>query len=106
MTFTTIAYEIDAGVATVTLDRPDRLNAVDPAMERELLEVFDAIDGDDEVRAVVVTGRGRAFCAGADLSPSGAGFDVLRRAQERATEELRPGDIPRDGGGMVNLRIL
>lgn len=55
-------------------------------MEREWVEAFDLIDGDDEVRAVVVTGRGRAFCDGADLSRRAAGFDVLRRARERATE--------------------
>ena len=106
MSFTTISYEVEDSIATLTLDRPDKLNAVDPAMERELLEVFDVIDADDAVRAVVVTGRGRAFCAGADLSSAGAGFDVVRRAQERGTEDVQPGDVPRDGGGMVNLRIF
>jgi enoyl-CoA hydratase/carnithine racemase len=104
--FTTLSFELSDGIATLTLDRPDVLNAVDPTMERELLEAFDLIDADDAVRAVVVTGRGRAFCAGADLSSAGAGFDVVRRAQERGTEEVEPGDVPRDGGGMVNLRIL
>jgi enoyl-CoA hydratase/carnithine racemase len=106
VSFTTISYEVEDSIATLTLDRPDKLNAVDPAMERELLEVFDLIDADDAVRAVVVTGRGRAFCAGADLSSAGAGFDVVRRAQERGTEDVGPGDVPRDGGGMVNLRIF
>ncbi len=106
MSFSTISYEVEDSIATLTLDRPDKLNAVDPTMERELLEVFDVIDADDDARAVVVTGRGRAFCAGADLSSAGAGFDVVRRAQERGTEDVGPGDVPRDGGGMVNLRIF
>jgi enoyl-CoA hydratase/carnithine racemase len=106
VSFTTISYEVEDSIATLTLDRPDKLNAVDPTMERELLEVFDVVDADDDVRAVVVTGRGRAFCAGADLSSAGAGFDVVRRAQERGTEDVQPGDVPRDGGGMVNLRIF
>jgi len=106
VSFATISYEVEDSIATLTLDRPDKLNAVDPTMERELLEVFDVIDADDAVRAVVVTGRGRAFCAGADLSSASAGFDVVRRAQERGTEDVQPGDVPRDGGGMVNLRIF
>lgn len=103
MAFTTISLEAHEGIATLTLERPEKLNAVDPVMERELLAVFDVIDGDDDIRAVVVTGRGRAFCSGADLS-DGTGFDVMRRAQLRGTEEV--GDVPRDGGGMVNLRVF
>jgi enoyl-CoA hydratase/carnithine racemase len=106
MAFTTITYEVTDGIATLTLDRPDSLNAIDPAMERELLAVFDLIDADDAARAVVVTGRGRAFCAGADLSDAGAGFDVVRRAQMRGTEPVIDGDVPRDGGGLVNLRVF
>jgi enoyl-CoA hydratase/carnithine racemase len=104
--FATIAYEVADEIATITLDRPDRLNALDPTMERELLQVWDLVDADDAVRAVVVTGRGRAFCAGADLSDAGAGFDVVRRAQMRGTEELRPGDVPRDSGGLISLRLF
>ncbi|MDP9417800.1 MAG: enoyl-CoA hydratase-related protein [Actinomycetota bacterium] len=104
--FTTISYEVADEIATITLDRPDQLNALDPTMERELVEVWDLVDADDAVRAVVVTGRGRAFCAGADLSDAGAGFDVVRRAQMRGTEEVRPGDIPRDSGGMISLRLF
>ena len=73
-------------------------------MERELLGVWDLIDADDEVRAVVVTGRGRAFCAGYDLS-SGS-FDVYERAVERGTETLAPGDLPRDSGGLIALRMF
>jgi enoyl-CoA hydratase/carnithine racemase len=104
--FETLDLAVDAGIATLTLDRPDTLNAISPLMEREFLEAFDQIDADDEVRAVVVTGRGRAFCAGADLSAGDAGFDVFRRARERGTEEPTPGGVPRDGGGMMALRIF
>jgi enoyl-CoA hydratase/carnithine racemase len=96
----------DGGVAILTLDRPDALNAISPLMEREFLEAFDLIDADDGVLAVVVTGRGRAFCAGADLSAGDAGFDVIRRARERGTEPLGPSGVPRDGGGMMALRIF
>jgi enoyl-CoA hydratase/carnithine racemase len=104
--FETLDLSVADAIATLTLDRPDVLNAISPLMEREFLEAFDAIDADDEVRAVVVTGRGRAFCAGADLSAGDAGFDVVRRALERATEELGSGGVPRDGGGMMALRVF
>jgi enoyl-CoA hydratase/carnithine racemase len=99
----TLSCTLEEGIATLYLDRPDSLNAIDPLMEREFLLAFDALDADDAVRVVVVTGRGRAFCAGADLTPGGAGFDVARRARERGTEEV--GDVPRDGGGLMALRI-
>jgi enoyl-CoA hydratase/carnithine racemase len=104
--FETVTVELLGSIATLTLDRPDVLNAISPLMEREFLQAFDLLDADDEVRAVVVTGRGRAFCAGADISSRGAGFDVLRRAEERGTERTRPGMTPRDGGGMMALRIF
>jgi enoyl-CoA hydratase/carnithine racemase len=106
MGFETLELAVDDGIATLTLDRPDALNAIDPLMEREFLDAFDRIDADDAVRAVVVTGRGRAFCAGADLSVESAGFDVIRRAEERGTEPLGEDGIPRDGGGMMALRIF
>jgi len=102
--YTAISYEVSDGVATITLDRPDALNALDAAMERELVYVWDRVDTDDEVRAVVVTGRGRAFCAGYDLA--GGGFDVYERARERGTEELHRGDGPRDSGGLIALRVF
>jgi len=105
MSYETITYEVDQGIATITLDRPDRLNALDAAMERELLWIWDRVDEDDDVRAVIVTGRGRAFCAGFDLS-GGDGFDVVQRAIERGTEEVRPGDIPRDSGGLIAMRMF
>ena len=105
MSFETITYEVDEGIATITLDRPERLNALDVAMERELLWIWDDVDADDAVRAVIVTGRGRAFCAGFDLSGQD-GFDVVQRARERGTEEVRPGDIPRDSGGLIAVRMF
>ncbi len=103
--FETLSLSTEDGVATLTLERPDSLNAVNPRMEREWLEAFDAVDGDDKIRAVVVTGRGRAFCAGADLSSGEAGFDVIRRARERGTETVEDNQVPRDGGGMMALRV-
>ena len=105
MAYETITYEVADGIATLTLNRPERLNALDAAMERELLWIWDRVDDDDDVRAVVVTGAGRAFCAGYDLS-GGTGFDVFERAKERGTEELRPGDVPRDSGGLIAVRMF
>jgi enoyl-CoA hydratase/carnithine racemase len=102
--YETIQYTVDDGIATITLNRPDVLNALNAAMERELVYVWDRVDADDAVRAVVVTGAGRAFCAGYDLS--GGGFDVVARAAERATEPLAPSGIPRDSGGLIALRMF
>jgi enoyl-CoA hydratase/carnithine racemase len=102
--YETIRYAVDDGIATITLDRPDVLNALDAAMERELVYIWDRVDADDAVRAVVVTGAGRAFCAGYDLS--GGGFDVVARAAERATEPLAATGIPRDSGGLIALRMF
>jgi enoyl-CoA hydratase/carnithine racemase len=93
-----IRYDVLNHVLTITLHRPDRLNAFTPVMKRELVTAFDAADADDDVRAVVVTGAGRAFCAGADLAGGGDTFDYKRRG---GTET----DAPRDGGGEVSLRI-
>ncbi|WP_157245804.1 enoyl-CoA hydratase-related protein [Nonomuraea typhae] len=97
MAFSEIDYTVTDGVATVTLKRPDRLNAFTFTMRSELIDAFDQADADDEVRAVVVTGAGRAFCAGADLSGGGATFG-------HGEAELIDG-YPRDGGGTVALRI-
>jgi enoyl-CoA hydratase/carnithine racemase len=93
-----IRYDVQDHVLTVTLHRPDNLNAFTPVMKRELIAALDDADADDDVRAVVVTGAGRAFCAGADLSGGGDTFDYRRRGGT-ATE------APRDGGGEVSLRI-
>jgi enoyl-CoA hydratase/carnithine racemase len=94
--FEQIRYEVDAGVCTLTLDRPTKLNAVTSVMIAELVEAFDRADADDAVRVVIVTGAGRAFCAGADLSGGAGTFD---RRERGADGEHR------DGGGLVSLRI-
>ena len=96
--FDEIRYDVSEHIATVTLHRPDKLNAFTPVMKQEMLAAFDAADADDDVRVVIVTGAGRAFCAGADLSHGGDTFDYKRRGGT-ATE------APRDGGGQVSLRI-
>jgi enoyl-CoA hydratase/carnithine racemase len=105
-TYTQIAYEVADHIATITLDRPDRLNAFTVTMQHELCAALDEIDADPEVRAVVVTGRGRGFCAGADLGGGDASFDhesdlaaasgVVREADGRH----------RDEGGLVALRFF
>ena len=104
--FSQIRYESADRVATITLDRPERLNAFTTTMARELVAAFDAADADDEVRAVLMTGAGRAFCAGADLGRGASTFDATDpvRAAERAGFETI-GGVPRDGGGTVSLRI-
>ena len=103
-TFETLLYGVEDGIATITLNRPDKLNAFNAKMMSELIKVFDDTDGDDAVRAVIVTGAGRAFCAGADLSGGGGTFDRSSpQAVER--EEGKVGDIYRDGGGRVTLRM-
>jgi enoyl-CoA hydratase/carnithine racemase len=99
MSFQEIRYEVADRVLTITLDRPDRLNAFTSTMQRELIEAFDRADADDEVRAVIVTGAGRAFCAGADLGGGGDTFDWRDR-------EAGDSGVPRDGGGQVALRIF
>ena len=98
MEFQEIRYEIADGLLTITLNRPERLNAFTPRMGRELIEAFDHADDDDQVRAIIVTGEGRGFCAGADLAGGGDTFDWRDR---QAADE-----IPRDGGGQVALRIF
>ena len=94
--FETLLYDVADGIATVTLNRPDRLNAVNATVIRELVDAFDRADADDGVRAVIVTGAGRAFCAGADLGGGGTTFDGRGENPE----------AHRDGGGLVTLRIF
>lgn len=100
--YTQIRYEVDDNVATVTLHRPEALNAYTATMMHELLDVYDRIDADDDVRAVIVTGAGRAFCAGADLSAGGSTFDY--GGGEGAAGPAEEPPAHRDGGGMVSLR--
>ncbi len=75
MNYETLLYEVDEHILTLTLNRPEKLNAFDGRMLTELIAAFDAADADDAVRAIIVTGAGRAFCAGADLSAGAATFD-------------------------------
>lgn len=116
--FQTIRLEVEDGVATISLDRPEKLNAFTGRMMHELIAAFDATDADDSVRAVIVTGAGRAFCAGADLSEGAKTFDYAARTDadsSRAGHEspLRADgsvdyahEAVRDGGGRVTLRIF
>ncbi|MFM8753643.1 MAG: enoyl-CoA hydratase-related protein, partial [Phenylobacterium sp.] len=78
--FETIRLEVEDGIATLTLNRPDKLNAFNTQMMQEMIAAFDQTDADDSVRVVIVTGAGRAFCAGADLSAGAATFDYSTRA--------------------------
>lgn len=94
-----IRCAVEDGILTITLDRPERLNAFTPRMLHELIEAFDRADEDDEVRTVIVTGAGRAFCAGADLSGGGSTFDPSQGSHPETLAEYR------DGGGLVALRI-
>jgi enoyl-CoA hydratase/carnithine racemase len=100
-----IIYSVDARVATITLNRPDQLNAFTGTMMREMIDAFDRIDADDDVRAVIVTGAGRGFCAGADLSSGGETFSGGGSDQGTGAEiEGQP--VTRDGGGLLTLRIF
>lgn len=108
-----VNYTVDQYVAVVTLNRPDRLNAFTDTMERELIECFDRSDSDDDVRAVVLTGAGRAFCAGMDLGEADPArtFTSWRTSATAppGTQYVVPGQelpVRRDGGGRVVLRIL
>ncbi len=100
MTYEHIAYDLADGVLTITLNRPEQLNAFTGTMQSELLEACDRADADDNVRVIVVTGRGRGFCAGADLSGGPSTFDATARGQQVDIKEYR------DGGGQVTLRFF
>ena len=98
-TYEHIELEIADGIATIWMNRPDKMNAFTELMRYEIIDALDHTDADDDVRAVIFTGRGRAFCAGADLSSgegtfSRGGSDIMGR-----------NGVPRDGGGTVSLRI-
>jgi enoyl-CoA hydratase/carnithine racemase len=99
MDYEQIRYEVADGILTITLDRPEKLNAFTTRMMYELLDAIDRADADDGVRAVIVTGAGRAFCAGADLSSGGGAFDYEAAETPQTIEDHR------DGGGLVVLRL-
>jgi enoyl-CoA hydratase/carnithine racemase len=100
--FETILYSVDDGIATITLNRPDRLNAFTARMMAELIAAFDLTDTDDAVRAVIVTGAGRGFCAGADLGSGASTFNYEQRGRQ---EDVTVNGVHRDGGGRLTLRI-
>src|SRR3954463_1012346 len=98
--YSEINYDVADAIATITLNRPDKLNAFTARMMREIIDAFDQIDADDAVRAVIVTGAGRGFCAGADLS---AGAETFAHGGSDVQTAV---GVPRDGGGLVSLRIF
>ena len=100
MQLTQTHYEVKEHIALVTLSRPEKMNAFNPVMRDELLEIFSAADQDDQVRVVVVTGAGKAFCAGADLSGGPKAFDRTMEAGKPV-----PMNRYRDNGGRVALAI-
>lgn len=99
MEYKEIKYEISDSILTITLNRPDKLNATTVLMREELSDALERADADDNVRVIIFTGAGRAFCAGADLSSGGQAFDFKARGLSDKIEEHR------DGGGLVTLRL-
>lgn len=98
MDYEQIRYEVDDSILTITLNRPEKLNAFTHTMLEELLDALDRADGDDAIRAIIFTGSGRGFCAGADLSAGSRSFDADARPD-------RPSGLNRDGGGRLTLRL-
>jgi len=99
MNYEQILYSAEDSVLTITLNRPERLNAFTEQMCRELLDALDRADADDSVRAIIFTGAGRAYCAGADLGSGGDTFDSPAQGRKESLAEAR------DGGGLVTLRL-
>ena len=100
MDYSTILYDLEDNVLTITLNRPEILNAFNREMLAEIIDALDKADADDNVRAIIVTGTGRGFCAGADLSVGGDTFNADAR------DDDREGGLQRDGGGRLTLRIF
>ena len=96
MKFETIIYEVKDSILTITLNRPLKLNAFNQQMMKELLDAIDQADADDGVKAIIFTGAGRGFCAGADLS----------RGEDTFNHESQGSEVRRDGGGLLTLRIF
>ncbi len=103
-TFETILLDVADEIATITLNRPERLNAFTTQMMLDLIAAFDATDADDGVKAVIITGAGRGFCAGADLAGGASTFARSRSDPQRTA--ARVGGVEPDGGGRVTLRIF
>ncbi|MEM9743167.1 MAG: crotonase/enoyl-CoA hydratase family protein [Pseudomonadota bacterium] len=97
--YSTIKYDVSDHILTLTLSRPDRMNAFTHDMMKEMIDALDRADADDDVRVIIVTGDGRAFCAGADLASGGDTFNAEAR-------DDRASGLNRDGGGMLTLRIF
>src|SRR6266849_5880668 len=112
MGYEQIKYEVEDQILTITLNRPDRLNAYTRTMQSEVIGAFDRADQDNNIRAIIVTGAGRAFCAGADLSEGGKTFDRAARGDRKAAPLRTNGEVGwsddavRDGGGRLTLRIF
>ena len=98
MSYSTILYEVEDSILTITLNRPEALNAFNNEMLFELIDACDQADADDDVKAIIITGAGRGFCAGADLSGGGNAFDYDSR-------EDKESGLSRDGGGRLTLRL-
>jgi enoyl-CoA hydratase/carnithine racemase len=101
--FTMFDFKVTDGVAVATFNRPDKMNTFTPVVMREMIQLFDVTDADDSIRAVVITGSGRAFCAGAELGV--AGGDTFNYAKRASGDEIIHDGVRRDGGGRVVLRI-
>jgi enoyl-CoA hydratase/carnithine racemase len=102
--FAMFDFKVTDGVAVATFNRPDKMNTFTPVVMREMIQLFDLTDADDAIRAVVVTGSGRAFCAGAELGIAGA--DTFNYNKRAAGDEIITNGVRRDGGGRVTLRIF
>ena len=99
MSYQEIKYEISDSILTITLNRPKKLNSFTRLMLQELLDALDKADADDAVKAIIFTGEGKSYCAGADLSMGADSFDANKRKD-------RPDGLNRDGGGVLTLRIF
>jgi enoyl-CoA hydratase/carnithine racemase len=110
MAYETILYSVEEQILTITLNRPEKLNAYNATMQAEMIDAFDKADADDNVRAIIITGAGRGFCAGADLSSGADTFD--RDARRGPVKRHADGKVDysdemvRDGGGQVTLRMF
>jgi enoyl-CoA hydratase/carnithine racemase len=104
MDYGTILYDIEGHIATITLNRPEKLNAWDGRTKFELIDAFDRADNDDNVRVVVVTGAGRGFCSGRELETDGATFNYAKDTEKNEDVDFNRINV-RDGGGLVCLRM-